>query len=187
MKLSSRRSTPVFFATTPPRGPIAARMAARKSPPYPFPRALCAGSWAIRRPGGGNDNRAAPAGAVVASRSGLGQPSDRTAPAPPPTWRAEAVVHAPPRGYTRPARRHPNAINDNPLRASASLPPRQIAPVAGLMTVPKNVMWSIRRFLRRRPFPSFIAYASNPPGKIHLASAATAARTPISLASCSTR
>jgi tripartite-type tricarboxylate transporter receptor subunit TctC len=82
---------------------------------------------------------------------------------------AEAVVHAAPDGYTLLLVGQPNAIN---ATLYDSLPfnfIRDIAPVAGIMTVP-NVM-VVHPSFPAKTVAEFIAYAKAEPGKINMASA----------------
>jgi tripartite-type tricarboxylate transporter receptor subunit TctC len=82
---------------------------------------------------------------------------------------AEAVVHAAPDGYTLLLVGQPNAINATLYDALSFNFIRDIAPVAGIMTVP-NVM-VIHPSFPAKTVPEFIAYAKANPGKINMASA----------------
>ncbi len=83
----------------------------------------------------------------------------------------EAVVNAPPDGYTLLLATVPNAVN-------ATLYPklnfnfmRDTAPVAGVIRVPMVVL--IHPSVPAKTVPEFIAYAKANPGKINMASAGT--------------
>jgi tripartite-type tricarboxylate transporter receptor subunit TctC len=83
----------------------------------------------------------------------------------------EAVVNAPPDGYTLLLATVPNAVN-------ATLYPklnfnfmRDITPVAGVIRVPMVVL--VHPSVPAKTVPAFIAYAKANPGKINMASAGT--------------
>ena len=82
---------------------------------------------------------------------------------------AEAVVHAAPDGYTLLLVGQPNAINATLYETLTFNFIRDIAPVAGLMTVP-NVM-VIHPSFPAQTVLEFIAYAKAEPGKVNMASA----------------
>jgi len=82
---------------------------------------------------------------------------------------AESVVHAPPDGYTLLLVGQPNAINATLYETLPFNFIRDIAPVAGLMTVP-NVM-VVNPSFPAQIVVEFIAYAKANPGKINMASA----------------
>jgi tripartite-type tricarboxylate transporter receptor subunit TctC len=79
----------------------------------------------------------------------------------------EAVVNAPPDGYTLLMVSTPNAVN-----ATSDTPIRNITPVAGIMRMP-NVM-TVSPSLPVKTVPEFIAYAKARPGKINMGSAGVA-------------
>src|SRR5216684_302731 len=82
---------------------------------------------------------------------------------------AGAVVHAAPDGYTLLLVGQPNAINATLYDTLSFNFIRDIAPVAGLMTVP-NVM-VIHPSFPAKTVLEFIAYAKAEPGKVNMASA----------------
>jgi len=119
-------------------------------------------------PGGGNDIVARLMGQWFSER--LGQPFViENRPGAATNMAAEAVVHAAPDGYTLLLVGQPNAINATLYDALSFNFIRDIAPVAGLMTVP-NVM-VIDPSFPAKTVPEFIAYAKAEPGKINMASA----------------
>jgi tripartite-type tricarboxylate transporter receptor subunit TctC len=119
-------------------------------------------------PGGGNDIVARLMGQWFSER--LGQPFViENRPGAATNMAAEAVVHAAPDGYTLLLVGQPNAINATLYEALSFNFIRDIAPVAGLMTVP-NVM-VIDPSFPAKTVPEFIAYAKANPGKINMASA----------------
>ena len=79
----------------------------------------------------------------------------------------EAVVNAPPDGYTLLMVSTPNAVN-----ATSDTPIRNITPVAGIMRMP-NVM-TVSPSLSVKTVPEFIAYAKARPGKVSMGSAGVA-------------
>jgi tripartite-type tricarboxylate transporter receptor subunit TctC len=158
MKLSRRRLQilAVGVATL----PIATRAEAYPSRPV---------RWLVGyAPGGGNDIVARLMGQWFSER--LGQPFViENRPGAATNMAAEAVVHAAPDGYTLLLVGQPNAIN---ATLYDSLPfnfIRDIAPVAGIMTVP-NVM-VVHPSFPAKTVAEFIAYAKANPGKINMASA----------------
>ena len=119
-------------------------------------------------PGGGNDIVARLMGQWFSER--LGQPvliDNR--PGAATNMAAEAVVHAAPDGYTLLLVGQPNAINATLYETLPFNFIRDIAPVAGIMTVP-NVM-VINPSFPAQTVPEFIAYAKANPGKVNMASA----------------
>ncbi|HSS86786.1 MAG TPA: tripartite tricarboxylate transporter substrate binding protein [Reyranella sp.] len=161
MKLSRRRLP--FLAATAAALPIAARMASAQAYPSRPVR------WLVGyAPGGGNDIVARLMGQWFSER--LGQPFViENRPGAATNMAAEAVVHAAPDGYTLLLVRQPNAINATLYDALSFNFIRDIAPVAGLMTVP-NVM-VVNPSFPAETVPEFIAYAKANPGKINMASA----------------
>jgi len=121
-------------------------------------------------PGGGVDITARLIGQWLSDR--LGQPfvtENRTG--ADGNIATEAVVNAPPDGYTLLLATLPNAVN-------ASLYPRlnfvflrDIAPVAGIIRVPMVAL--VNPSLPVATIPELIAYARQNPGKINMASAGT--------------
>jgi tripartite-type tricarboxylate transporter receptor subunit TctC len=81
----------------------------------------------------------------------------------------EAVVRAPPDGYTLLMVNPPNAINATLYEKLNYNFIRDIAPVAGIIRVP-NVM-VVNPSFPAKTVPEFIAYAKANPGKINMASA----------------
>jgi tripartite-type tricarboxylate transporter receptor subunit TctC len=119
-------------------------------------------------PGGGNDIVARLMGQWFSER--LGQPFlIENRPGAATNMAAEAVVHAAPDGYTLLLVGQPNAINATLYEALNFNFIRDIAPVAGLMTVP-NVM-VVNPSFPAKTVVEFIAYAKAEPGKINMASA----------------
>jgi len=94
---------------------------------------------------------------VVESRPGAGT-----------TIATEAVVHAPPDGYTLLLVAPANAINATLYEKLNHDFMRDIAPVAGLIRFP-NVM-EVNPAVPAKTVPEFIAYAKANPGKINMAS-----------------
>ena len=80
----------------------------------------------------------------------------------------EAVVRAPPDGYTLLMARSPNAINATLYGKLNFNFIRDIAPVAGLIRYP-NVM-VVHPSVPAKTVPEFIAYANGHPGKVNMAS-----------------
>jgi tripartite-type tricarboxylate transporter receptor subunit TctC len=161
MKLSRRRLP--FLAATAAALPIAARMASAQAYPSRPVR------WLVGyAPGGGNDIVARLMGQWFSER--LGQPFViENRPGAATNMAAEAVVHAAPDGYTLLLVGQPNAINATLYEALSFNFINDIAPVAGLMTVP-NVM-VVNPSFPAKTVPEFIAYAKANPGKINMASA----------------
>ncbi len=119
-------------------------------------------------PGGGNDIVARLMGQWFSERLGQAFVIENR-PGAATNMAAEAVVHAAPDGYTLLLVGQPNAIN---ATLYDSLPfnfMRDIAPVAGIMTVP-NVM-VVHPSFPAKTVAEFIAYAKAEPGKINMASA----------------
>jgi tripartite-type tricarboxylate transporter receptor subunit TctC len=81
----------------------------------------------------------------------------------------EAVVKAPPDGYTLLLATSPNAINATLYDKLNFNFIRDIAPIAGIIRVP-NIM-EINPSVPAKTVPEFIAYAKANPGKINMASA----------------
>jgi tripartite-type tricarboxylate transporter receptor subunit TctC len=161
MKLSRRRLS--FLAATAAALPTAAGIAwAQAYPSRPV-------RWLVGyAPGGGNDIVARLMGQWFSER--LGQPFViENRPGAATNMAAEAVVHAAPDGYTLLLVGQPNAINATLYDALSFNFIRDIAPVAGIMTVP-NVM-VIHPSFPAKTVPEFIAYAKANPGKINMASA----------------
>ena len=82
---------------------------------------------------------------------------------------AEAVVRAPPDGYTLLLVGPPNAINATLYDKLNFNFIRDIAPVAGIIRVP-NVL-EVNPLVPVRTVPEFIAYTKSNPGKVNLGSA----------------
>ena len=119
-------------------------------------------------PGGGNDIVARLMGQWFSER--LGQPFlIENRPGAATNMAAEAVVHAAPDGYTLLLVGQPNAINATLYETLPFNFIRDIAPVAGIMTVP-NVM-VVHPSFPAKSVAEFIAYARANPGKINMASA----------------
>jgi tripartite-type tricarboxylate transporter receptor subunit TctC len=119
-------------------------------------------------PGGGNDIVARLMGQWFSER--LGQPFlIENRPGAATNMAAEAVVHASPDGYTLLLVGQPNAINATLYETLPFNFIRDIAPVAGIMTVP-NVM-VVHPSFPAKTVAEFIAYAKANPGKINMASA----------------
>jgi tripartite-type tricarboxylate transporter receptor subunit TctC len=83
----------------------------------------------------------------------------------------EAVVNAPPDGYTLLLATVPNAVNATLYQKLNFNFIRDIAPVAGVIRVPMVVL--VHPSVAARTIPEFIAYAKANPGKINMASAGT--------------
>ena len=119
-------------------------------------------------PGGGNDIVARLMGQWLSDR--LGQPFViENRPGAATNIAAESVVHAAPDGYTLLLVGQPNAINATLYETLPFNFIRDIAPVAGIMTVP-NVM-VVNPSFPAQTVPEFIAYAKANPGKVNMASA----------------
>ncbi|HEX9558387.1 MAG TPA: tripartite tricarboxylate transporter substrate binding protein, partial [Reyranella sp.] len=143
--------------------PIAARQAGAQAWPSRPVR------WLVGyAPGGGNDIVARLMGQWLSDR--LGQPFViENRPGAATNMATEAVVHAAPDGYTLLLVGQPNAINATLYDTLSFNFIRDIAPVAGLMTVP-NVM-VIHPSFPAQTVLEFIAYAKAEPGKVNMASA----------------
>ncbi|MFO1159341.1 MAG: tripartite tricarboxylate transporter substrate binding protein [Reyranellaceae bacterium] len=164
MKLSRRHLHALLAATAAAPVVAAGRAGAQAWPSRPV-------RWVVGyAPGGGNDIVARLMGQWFAER--LGQPFViENRPGAATSIAAETVVNAAPDGYTLLLVGQPNAIN---ATAYPNLPYnfiRDIAPVAGLMTVP-NVM-VVNPSFPAAGVAEFIAYAKANPGKINMASAGT--------------
>jgi tripartite-type tricarboxylate transporter receptor subunit TctC len=83
----------------------------------------------------------------------------------------EAVVNAPPDGYTLLLASVPNAVNATLYQKLNFNFIRDIAPVAGVIRVPMVVL--VHPSVPGRTVPEFITYAKANPGKINMASAGT--------------
>jgi tripartite-type tricarboxylate transporter receptor subunit TctC len=83
----------------------------------------------------------------------------------------EAVVNAPPDGYTLLLATVPNAVNATLYQKLNFNFIRDIAPVAGVIRVPMVVL--VHPSVAARTIPEFITYAKANPGKINMASAGT--------------
>jgi tripartite-type tricarboxylate transporter receptor subunit TctC len=83
----------------------------------------------------------------------------------------EAVVNAPPDGYTLLLATVPNAVNATLYQKLNFNFIRDIAPVAGVIRVPMVVL--VHPSVPGRTAPEFITYAKANPGKINMASAGT--------------
>ena len=119
-------------------------------------------------PGGGNDIVARLMGQWFSDR--LGQPFlIENRPGAATNMATEAVVHAAPDGYTLLLVGQPDAINVTLYETLSFNFIRDIAPVAGLMSVP-NVM-VIHPTFPAKTVLEFIAYAKANPGKVNMASA----------------
>ena len=81
---------------------------------------------------------------------------------------AEAVVRAPPDGYTLLLCASPNAINATLYGNLSFNFVRDIAPVAGIIRVP--LIMNVNLAVPAKTVPEFIAYAKANPGKINMAS-----------------
>jgi tripartite-type tricarboxylate transporter receptor subunit TctC len=143
--------------------PIAARRASAQAWPSRPVR------WLVGyAPGGGNDIVARLMGQWFSDR--LGQPFlIENRPGAATNMAAEAVVNAAPDGYTLLLVGQPNAINATLYETLSFNFIRDIAPVAGLMTVPNVVV--VHPSFPAQSVPEFIAYARANPGKINMASA----------------
>jgi tripartite-type tricarboxylate transporter receptor subunit TctC len=119
-------------------------------------------------PGGPNDILARLSGQWLSDR--LGQPFlIENRPGAGSNVATEAVVRAPPDGYTLLLAGLPNAVNDTLYPKLNFSFVRDIAPVASLIRSP-NVM-VVNPLFPARTVPEFIAYAKSNPGKINFASA----------------
>jgi tripartite-type tricarboxylate transporter receptor subunit TctC len=161
MKLSRRRFQHlVAGAATLPIAPTVARAQAYPSRPV---RLLVGYA-----PGGGNDIVARLMGQWFSEQ--LRQPFViENRPGAATNMATEAVAHAPADGYTLLLVGQPNAINATLYESLPFNFIRDIAPVAGVMTVP-NVM-VVHPSFPAKTVLEFIAYAKAEPGKVNMASA----------------
>jgi tripartite-type tricarboxylate transporter receptor subunit TctC len=119
-------------------------------------------------PGGGNDIVARLMGQWLSER--LGQTFViENKPGAATNIAAEFVVNAAPDGYTVLLVGQPNAINATLYDTLPFNFIRDIAPVAGIMTVPNVVV--VNPSFPAKTIPEFIAYAKANPGRINMASA----------------
>lgn len=119
-------------------------------------------------PGGGNDIVARLMGQWFTDR--LGQTFVvENRPGAATNIAAEFVVNAAPDGYTILLVGQPNAINATLYETLPFNFIRDIAPVAGIMTVPNVVV--VNPSFPAKSIPEFVAYAKANPGKINMASA----------------
>jgi tripartite-type tricarboxylate transporter receptor subunit TctC len=81
----------------------------------------------------------------------------------------EAVVNAPPDGYTLLLATVPNAVNASLYEKLNFNFIRDIAPVAGIIRVPQVIL--VHPSVPAKTVPEFIAYAKANPGKVNMASA----------------
>jgi tripartite-type tricarboxylate transporter receptor subunit TctC len=81
----------------------------------------------------------------------------------------EAVVNAPPDGYTLLLATVPNAVNATLYEKLNFNFIRDIAPVSGIIRVPQIIL--VHPSLPAKTVPEFIAYAKANPGKVNMASA----------------
>ena len=81
----------------------------------------------------------------------------------------EAVVNAPPDGYTLLLATVPNAVNATLYEKLNFSFIRDIAPVAGIIRVPQVIL--VHPSLPAKTVPEFISYAKANPGKVNMASA----------------
>src|SRR5882672_8478171 len=81
----------------------------------------------------------------------------------------EAVVNAPPDGYTLLLATIPNAVNATLYEKLNFNFIRDIAPVAGIIRVPQVIL--VHPSVPAKAVPEFIAYAKANPGKVNMASA----------------
>jgi tripartite-type tricarboxylate transporter receptor subunit TctC len=118
-------------------------------------------------PGGGNDIVARLMGQWLSER--LGQPVViENRPGAATNIATEAVVRAPPDGYTLLFVAAPSAINATLYEKLNFNFIRDIAPVAGIVRIP-NVM-VVNPSVPAKTVPEFIAYAKSNPGKVNMAS-----------------
>jgi tripartite-type tricarboxylate transporter receptor subunit TctC len=121
-------------------------------------------------PGGGNDIVARLMGQWLSERLGQSfvienRPGGGT------NIATEAVVNAPPDGYTLLLVGIPNAFNASLFGKLNFNFIRDIAPVAGIMRVPEVMV--VNPSVPANTVPEFIAYAKANPGKVNMASAGT--------------
>jgi tripartite-type tricarboxylate transporter receptor subunit TctC len=118
-------------------------------------------------PGGGNDIFARLIGQWLSER--LGQPFViENRPGAGSNIATEAVVRAPPDGYTLLLANAANAINASLYNKLNFNFIRDIAPVAGIVRV--SVVMVVHPSVPAKTFPEFIAYAKANPGKLNMAS-----------------
>src|SRR5260370_850321 len=161
MKLSRRQFQ--LLAAGAAALPIATRTAsAQASPSRPV-------RWLVGyAPGGGNDIVARLMGQWLSER--LGQPFViENRPGAATNMATEAVVHAAPDGYTLLLVGQPNAINATLYETLSFNFIRDIAPVAGLMSVPNVTV--VHPSFPAKTVLAFIAYAKANPGKVNMPSA----------------
>jgi tripartite-type tricarboxylate transporter receptor subunit TctC len=128
-------------------------------------------------PGGSADITARLMGQWLSER--LGQPFIiESRPGASTNIATEAVVHAPPDGYTLLLVAPANAINATLYEKLNFNFIRDIAPVAGLIRFP-NVM-EVNPSVPAKTVPEFIAYAKANPGKLNMASAGNGSTTHVS-------
>ena len=121
-------------------------------------------------PGGGNDIAARLMGQFLSERLGQ-QVVVENRPGAATNIATEAVVNAPPDGYTLLLAGLPNASNATLFRKLNFDFMRDIAPVAGMVRVP-NVL-AVHPSVPATTVPELIAYAKANPGKVDMASAGT--------------
>jgi tripartite-type tricarboxylate transporter receptor subunit TctC len=117
-------------------------------------------------PGGGNDIVARLMGQWLSERTGQ-QFVIENRPGAGTNIATEAVVNAPPDGYTLLSAGAPNAINATLYEKLNFNFIRDIAPVAGIVSV-ANV-FTVHPSVSAKTVPEFIAYAKANPGKINMA------------------
>ena len=117
--------------------------------------------------GGGTDVLARLDGSMA--RNGSGRPSSDNRPGAGGNLGTEAVVRAPPDGYTLLVANTNNAINATLFQNLNFNFIRDIAPIASIIRFP-NVM-DVHPSVPAGSVPEFIAYAKANPGKINMASA----------------
>jgi tripartite-type tricarboxylate transporter receptor subunit TctC len=117
-------------------------------------------------PGGGNDIVARLMGRWLSERTGQ-QFVIENRPGAGTNIATEAVVNAPPDGYTLLSAGAPNAINATLYEKLNFNFIRDIAPVAGIVSV-ANV-FTVHPSVSAKTVPEFIAYAKANPGKINMA------------------
>jgi tripartite-type tricarboxylate transporter receptor subunit TctC len=117
-------------------------------------------------PGGGNDIVARLMGQWLSERTGQ-QFVIENRPGAGTNIATEAVVNAPPDGYTLLSAGAPNAINATLYEKLNFNFIRDIAPVAGIVSV-ANV-FTVHPSVSAKTVPEFIAYAKTNPGKINMA------------------
>ena len=117
-------------------------------------------------PGGGNDIVARLMGQWLSERTGQ-QFVIENRPGAGTNIATEAVVNAPPDGYTLLSAGAPNAINATLYEKLNFNFIRDIAPVAGIISV-ANV-FTVHPSVSAKTVPEFIAYAKANPGKINMA------------------